>query len=110
MEPDIQFEREVPPRDLRLWRWIARWREQRQHGRLSYVLRYGILLRGVFFATLMTLARWFGVLGTPHRDKPWLLVVGFLFYAIFFGLLSGSTAWRRNEKRFQTITEATPIV
>ena len=110
MEPHIQFEREVPPRDLRLRQWIARWREQRQRGRLSYVLRYGILMQGVLFATLMTLAGWFGLLGAPQRDKPWLLVFGFLFCAIFFGLPSGFMAWRRNEKRFKTITEATPIV
>ena len=107
MEPQIQFESEVPPRDLRLQRWIARWREQRQRGRLSYVLRYGILIKGILFATLMTVARWFGFLGMAHRDKPLILVFGFFFYAILFGLLSGLSAWRRNEKRF---TESTPIV
>ena len=107
MEHPIRVESEVPPRDnTRHIRWRQRWREVRQRGRLSYVLRRGILLWGVLFAIWMTLARVFGLLGRDRPARPAALLISFVFAAIFFGTLMGLWAWRQNEKRFKALDEA----
>ncbi len=101
----VQFEREVPPRDVRQRQWIARWREARQRGRSSYVLRNGILIHGIVFATCMAFARWFGLFGA-QRPQLLSLVVVFCFHAVVFGLFAGFAGWRANEKRFKALIEA----
>jgi hypothetical protein len=106
MDTHIQLEREVPPRDARQKRWLAWWREVRSRGRLSYILRRGILIDGVVFGVLMITMQLFGPLADRQPHSVSLVVVGFVFYAVFFGTSMGLWTWRTREKRFRKMSDA----
>jgi hypothetical protein len=106
MEDRVQSESEVPPRDARQKRWLARWIETRRRGRLAYVVRRGILVYGVIFAVWMIAARAFGIFG---EREPWSmprLLFSFAFYAVFFGVWMGLWTWHLHEKRFREASDA----
>src|SRR4051794_27319215 len=103
MKQQIQFEREVPPRDERQRNLGARWSVVRQRGRISYIIRRGILVYGVLFATFMTALRLTGFLRAPQPFSARVALFMFLFYAVFFGLWMGLWLWHSNEKRFKAL-------
>lgn len=106
MGDHVQFECEVAPRDARRKRWLTRWTQTRQRGRLSYMLRRGILVHGTIFAVWMTLARVFGLFGERQSLRIPLLLLRFVFYAVFFGLWMGFCIWHLHEKRFRELSDA----
>jgi hypothetical protein len=108
MEPHIQLEEELPSRERRRQRWIARWAQTRRRGRFRYVLRNGILFQGIPYATLITLANYFGVFGLERHHKLVPLLFAFSVAAAFFGVIMGFLLWHLSEKIFQTVSETSP--
>ena len=106
MKDHVQFESEVPPRDARQKRWLARWTETRRRGRFAYVLRRGILVDGVIFAVCMTVARTFGIFGEREPLDISRLLLSFGLYTVFFGLSMGLWTWHLHEKQFRKISDA----
>ena len=78
----------------------AAWALRRRRGGWFYVLRHGVLTHGLGFAVLMSVARWYGVLGGPVRD-PRHLALDFAVLALMYGGLNGWLDWRRKEAAFQ---------
>ena len=108
MEPHTQFEQEAPSRERRRERWIARWAQIRKRGRFRYVLRYGILFQGIPYATLLTLANYFGVFGVERHHKLVPLLFAFFFAAALFGVTMGLLLWHWSEKSFQPVSGTSP--
>jgi hypothetical protein len=84
---------------------ITKWREIRAHGRRSFLLRYGILRAGAFFATLSAMVDYFREYGfTSNGVKSYLagvgLYFGWLFNCIFLGVCMGLFVWFVNERSF----------
>jgi hypothetical protein len=82
------------------------WEQVRAKGRSQYVLREGLLRRGLPFGIMMTI---FMLLVDYFSHSPiepvWKLAVRFAFYTLAFGLLMGSTSWSNHEKDFQKPTD-----
>jgi hypothetical protein len=106
MENPPRFESEVPRRDTRQKRWLARWADTRRRGRVSFVLRRGILIQGVIFAIWMTGARLLGLFGDRGPVRISFLLLSFALYAVFFGVWMGLWTWHVYEKRFKDISDA----
>lgn len=110
MEPQVQFESEVPPRDGRRRRWVARWAAVRSRGQISYIIRRGILVYGVFYAIIMTVFRFTGLLHEPEPFSVRYALSMFLSYTVVFGLSIGLWSWHSSEKRFRALNEVPPNV
>lgn len=83
------------------------WEQERAKGYSHYLLRRGILERGLYFGSVMTVLS----IAVPYFwHHPvlsiWELAVRFGFYTIGFGAWMGSWNWRCNEKDYQKPTEA----
>jgi hypothetical protein len=90
------LEHEVSPRkDLR-----KRWAETRRRGAWSYIIRRGILIAGLLFATLRLIDNYFGFFPGSHWHGLWPETVSFIFAAHFFGTVMGWWAWRYRERQF----------
>ena len=84
------FEREVSRRKLRQERWAT----TRQRGVISFIVRRGIGVFGVLFATLRLVDRYFEVLPGSHWRGVRYELVSFALGAVFFGSMMGYWVWR----------------
>ena len=82
------------------------WEQVRAKGRTQYVLREGLLRRGLPFGAFVTV---FLLLADTISHRPidpiWKLVVRFAFFTLAFGLLMGTTKWNDRERDFNKPTD-----
>ena len=77
------------------------WEQERAKGEFRFVLREGLLRRGLPFAAIMTAFRLVYDSFT-HRpiESPGVLVIGFALNLLLFGGCMGTMIWRDREKEF----------
>lgn len=78
----------------------AAWGRTRTMGRWAYVLRCGVLRKGVKFAALVVAAEWIWALVShvPWRPGQWGLQ--FLWLAALYGGIIGVIDWSEEEERY----------
>ena len=82
------------------------WEQERAKGRSRFVLREGLLRRGLPFGVFMIV--WCLVIDLLFQspiEPVWELAVKFGVYTLGFGLLMGSTLWSDRERDFQKETD-----
>ena len=78
----------------------AAWTQSRKRGGAYYVLRHGVLTKGVVFAILMSVVQWFGLLGSAV-NKPAEVALRFVALALLYGGINGWLEWRSEESRYR---------
>lgn len=79
-----------------------RWDQERAKGRSRFVLREGLLRRGLPFGVFMLGGCLvIDLLSQSPIEPVWKLAVKFGFYTLGFGLFMGSSMWSDREKEFQ---------
>ena len=75
------------------------WEKIRARGRARFILRHGLLLRGLPFGIMVTLGPLIYDIFT-HQVTPsiWSMVAAFALLTLLFGCVMGETEWRRREK------------
>lgn len=95
---------------------LQKWAAIREQGQLMFILKYGLLYRGLPFAILFHLFDYFdpGIISSKPKepvDLPlWITfpfkVWGFAFMAVSFGTFMGLFLWYRNERHFRKLQRA----
>ena len=87
------------------------WEQERAKGEARFVLREGLLRRGLPFAAIMTALPLLYDFFT-HRpvEFTWKLMIAFAFYLVAFGGCMGTMAWRDREREFQKPTDNEDVV
>jgi hypothetical protein len=87
-----------------------KWAALHEKGWLWFVIRHGIMTRGLLFATLMALLNYFGFFGGRWYGLKTELP-SFIVNALIFGIGVGWFEWRSRERRFQqAIGSSSPTV
>ena len=84
-----------------------RWEQERAKGLGRFVLREGVLKRGLPFAVFLLLCVTpLCDMYTHHpKDSVTLLLVKFVFFSVVFGAWMGRAIWRLREKAYTKPTD-----
>lgn len=87
------------------------WEHVRAKGRDHFILRDGVLRRGLPFGVFMTVAMLLITILTHKPIEPvWKVGVMFAFYTLGFGAAMGGMTWSDREKDYQKPTDDDDVV
>jgi hypothetical protein len=79
----------------------AAWTESRKMGRLRYVLRHGIVAKGLFFGAIMVVLQWAWVALQHGHLSPAEWAVRFICMAVLYGGIVGWMDYSAAEDRYR---------
>jgi hypothetical protein len=82
------------------------WEQERSQGRSRFILRVGLLRRGLPFGVFITIGcLLIDCFSSSPIEPLWKIAVKFGFYTLGFGLFMGSSIWNDNERDFKKDTD-----
>ena len=78
----------------------AVWTERRKLGRFGFILRHGILTRGVAFGVFMMVVQFAYVQVRQLAMSPTEWIIRFVVYACLYGGINGWLDWSAEEGRY----------
>ena len=81
------------------------WEQIRAKGRDRFILRAGLLRRGVPFGVLFALIQIIFIFFRPRAEPLISIFAGWAFAAVGFGAVMGVWEWQRHERDYQRPTD-----
>jgi hypothetical protein len=85
------------------------WEQTRIQGRDQFILREGLIRRGVPFGVLFALFQIIFTFFRPRSEPVLAIVAGWAFATVGFGAFMGVWEWQNRERDYQKPTDADDV-